>query len=523
MGRNPTRAARRLTGMSSPIAFDDTQFDLDLSDHLDQFSDGPEVAPAAGGHGDLVDDQRGVDDFDGVVPVGDPGCRPTRPCPPIRFEPEPEPVAAVDDAAADTPDGRGRARRRAGARPGRRDSAVVGWVERRPTPPRRRGRPRPVGPDRGWDRHLGPPPVAWVDPPTSVHSVFAVTPPQGTPAVAVPAVPPAPPAVASAFQGGSPPSPGVAVLAAVLAARSRGRRRRPRPSPPTAVVMTARVAAADAPGQSVALPPAGAEADKPDDAPAPGTPSSPGRRRRRRRGRPGHRGGSDVPRGAGHRRRAGREQPGWPRGSTPPSPPSAVRFPRATPPARPAPTPAPSPACSPPTRARSPSPSAPTPTIPRPAASRSSAPPSAAGPPSPHPAQGQRSPCAAAARAPWRPDPWAGAGVGRRGGGGSGLRGCGGAEVVGRVVSPGDDAGRAPRAGCPQGSRPVGGSSPIGGPVPLSRLPLPHWQRRLLMAVGPPRERGTTWSIWQWRPGTAQPGSRQQSRMMTASRRGPVA
>ena len=263
MGRNPTRAARRLTGMSSPIAFDDTQFDLDLSDHLDQFSDGPEVAPAAGGHGDLVDDQRGVDDFDGVVPVGDPWGVPADeavPADPVP-EPEPEPVAAVE-APADAatvedvsvpwvPEGGNAA-------------AVVGWVEAPADAATVEDVPVPWVPAEGGTATWAAAVARAVDPPTQVHSVFAVTPPQGTPAVVVPAVPPAPPV--DAPQAARRRRRGVAVLAAVVAAGLVAG------GAGLAIATNGggddgEVAVADAPGQSLALPPAGAEADKPDDAP----------------------------------------------------------------------------------------------------------------------------------------------------------------------------------------------------------------------------------------------------------------
>ena len=235
MGRNPTRAARRLTGMSSPIAFDDTQFDLDLSDHLDQFSDGPEVAPAAGGHGDLVDDQRGVDDFDGVVPVGDPWGVPADeavPADPVP-EPEPEPVAAVE-APADAatvedvsvpwvPEGGNAA-------------AVVGWVEAPADAATVEDVPVPWVPAEGGTATWAAAVARAVDPPTQVHSAFAVTPPQGTPAV-----------VAAGLVAG-----GAGLAIATNGGGDNGE-----------------VAVADAPGQSLALPPAGAEADRPDHASAP--------------------------------------------------------------------------------------------------------------------------------------------------------------------------------------------------------------------------------------------------------------
>ena len=61
--------------MSSPTAFDDTQFDLDLSDHLDQYPDPVVPSDHDRGAGDLA-----VDVVVGVVPVGDPWGVPAAEC-----------------------------------------------------------------------------------------------------------------------------------------------------------------------------------------------------------------------------------------------------------------------------------------------------------------------------------------------------------------------------------------------------------------------------------------------------------
>ena len=235
--------------MSSPIAFDDTQFDLDLSDHLDQFPDGPVAPPAA--------------PFVAVVPVGDPWGVPADAAvtaEPVD-QPEPEPVVDVD-AGAEILDESVHA-----------DEPVPGVAAAVPADPTAFAAttvedvPVPWAPTEGGTSTYAAALARAVDPPTSVHSVFAVTPPQGMPAVAVPPVPPAPPAAAvGAPKAARRRCRGVAVLAAVLAlglvAGGAG----------LAIATNeggddGGVAAADAPGQSVALPPAGAEADKPDDAP----------------------------------------------------------------------------------------------------------------------------------------------------------------------------------------------------------------------------------------------------------------
>ena len=231
--------------MFSPIAFDDTQFDLDLSEHLDQFPDRPAPASASDEPAEAVTEP---DDLVGVVPVGDPWGVPPAADRIPEVEPEPAPVAVV--AAVEPP-------------------LYATTVEDIPVP---------------WEPSVGGTATSTaavaraVDPPTSVHSVFAVTPPQGTPVVAPAPVPPAGRvAVGRAPKAARRRRLGVAVLAVVLAAGLVAG------GAGLAIATNGGGGEGDAgvaasPGQSVTLPPAGAEADKPEDdvaAPAAGDDAAP--------------------------------------------------------------------------------------------------------------------------------------------------------------------------------------------------------------------------------------------------------
>ena len=238
--------------MSSPIAFDDTQFDLDLSEHLDQFPDPTVPSTEDRDPADAVDDP-----VVGVVPVGDPwgvpadadvgadvvGVSSVADAPTaVEDLPVSYPEAESVDASAEAP------------------AFAATTVEDVPVP----WVPAVGGTATLAEAHTGA-----VDPPTSVHSVFAVTPPQGTPVVAVPPAPPVPPVAAPRRAPRSPRRRrgAIAVLAVLLAAglvaggaglavaTSDGEEDRAG-------------AVAASPGETVTLPPAGADADKPEDDPA---------------------------------------------------------------------------------------------------------------------------------------------------------------------------------------------------------------------------------------------------------------
>ncbi|MBL8775054.1 MAG: hypothetical protein JNK12_03945 [Acidimicrobiales bacterium] len=239
--------------MSSPTAFDDTQFDLDLSDHLDQFPDPVVPSDHDRGAGDLA-----ADVVLGVALVRDPWGMPAADggdqvldAPALTVteaatedvavtDADPAPAVAVAEPVVTTA---------AAAEP-----AAATTVEDVPVP---------WVPAEGGTATYPAAVARAVDPPTSVHSVFAVTPPQGTPVVVLPPLPPAPPSRGASSRAARRRRRVVAVLGAVLAAGLVAG------GAGLAIATNddgeGDVFEAASPGDTVALPPAGAQADKPDD------------------------------------------------------------------------------------------------------------------------------------------------------------------------------------------------------------------------------------------------------------------